>query len=193
MATKPRLLLLGDSIRMNYQPRVAGILRGKADVVGPAENCQYSLYTLSSLQRWLEEYGTPDVVHWNNGLHDVGHNPYRYPVQIPLEMYMANITFILRQLAETGARVVWATITPVHHDMPFSEDQWSWRNSEIDQYNETALDVMREFKVPVNDLHAFVLADVDRYLAEDKIHLSDAGCRVCAEAVAAAVAEYLPK
>ena len=75
MPNAPRLLLLGDSIRMSYQPHVAQLLDGKVEVTGPAENCQFSLYTLSSLNRWIDELGQPEIVHWNNGIHDAGHNP----------------------------------------------------------------------------------------------------------------------
>ena len=57
MSEIPRVLLLGDSIRMSYQPLVAEILAGKAEVVGPADNCQYSLFTLSSLVRWIGALG----------------------------------------------------------------------------------------------------------------------------------------
>ncbi len=57
----PRVLLLGDSIRMSYQPDVTRLLDGKAEVVGPADNCQYSLYTLSSLDRWISALGQLDI------------------------------------------------------------------------------------------------------------------------------------
>ncbi len=60
---------------MSYQPHVAELLAGVAEVVGPADNCQYSLYTLSSLNRWIVDLRNPDIVHWNNGIHDAGHNP----------------------------------------------------------------------------------------------------------------------
>ena len=59
MSDLPRVLLLGDSIRMSYQPHVAELLAGRAVVVGPADNCQYSLYTLSSLRRWVTEQRDP--------------------------------------------------------------------------------------------------------------------------------------
>jgi hypothetical protein len=45
------VLRLGESIRGSYQAPVTEILEGKAEVVGPADNCQYSLFTLSSLDR----------------------------------------------------------------------------------------------------------------------------------------------
>ena len=191
MPKKPKVMLLGDSIRMSYQPLAADILRDVAKVVGPSDNCQYSLYTLSSLQRWLDELGRPDIVHWNNGIHDAGHNPSRSPVQMPLDMYSNNVAFILQQLLETKARVIWATTTPVHPARPFYDDQWTWTNEEIDRYNTAALEIMKRFQVPVNDLHSIVMSDVDRFLSEDQLHLSEEGRQKCAEAVAAAIRPFI--
>jgi len=132
MKQLPRVLLLGDSIRMSYQPIVAAQLEGIAEVMGPEENCQYSLYTLSSLNRWISLLGQTDLVHWNNGIHDAGHNPDRYPVQIPIEMYRPNLKLILKRLRTMTPRVIWAASTPVHPERPFLSDQWSWRNQEIE-------------------------------------------------------------
>ena len=160
---------------------------GRADVVGPGENGQFSLYTLSSLDRWIGELGVPDVVHWNNGIHDVGHNPARRPVQMPIDVYRGNIALIAERLVAIPARVIWATTTPVHPDMPFREDQWGWRNEEIDRYNEAALEVIGGRDIAVNDLHALVWGNVDEYLAEDQLHLSEAGQRACAAAVVRAI------
>ena len=191
MKNEPKVLLLGDSIRMSYQPIVAKTLQGVADVVGPADNCQYSLYTLASLERWLKQLGNPDIVHWNNGIHDSGHNPARSPRQIPIEIYRLTLEFILQRLQETGAQIIWATTTPVHPKRPLFDNQWSWLNEEIDQYNETALDLMKSRGIPVNDLHSIVMSDVDRYLSEDMLHLSEVGNGECADAVVAAVRNYL--
>jgi len=191
MKHTPRVLLLGDSIRMSYQPIVVKALQGVADVVGPAENCQYSLYTLFSLERWLDQLGTPDIVHWNNGIHDAGHNPNRSPLQIPIEMYRLILEFILQRLQETGAHIIWATSTPVHPKRPFVSEQWSWKNEEIEQYNSVALDLMKSRGIPVNDLHSIVKSDVDAYLSEDQLHLSEVGKNRCADAVVAAIRAYL--
>ena len=189
MSAVPRVLLLGDSIRMGYQPQVTVTLQdgGEAVVTGPQENCQYSAYTRERLPVWIDELGVPDVVHWNNGLHDVGHNPARDPVQFPVEAYVGNLAAILDALQEAGARIIWATSTPVHPDRPFRNDGWSWRNEEIDRYNAAALELIRGEGLPVNDLHALVSSDVDRYLAEDLLHLSADGIRTCAAAVADAI------
>ena len=116
MNSQPNVLLLGDSIRMSYQQAVTDLLQGKANVCGPLDNCQYSLFTLSSLDRWIATLGKPDIVHWNNGLHDCGHNPGRNPVQIPMDMYRDNLAFILERLRYLTPNVIWATNTPVHSD-----------------------------------------------------------------------------
>lgn len=193
MPTKLRVLLLGDSIRMSYQARVAELLEGKADVVGPADNCQFSLYTLSSLDRWLPELGQPDIIHWNNGIHDVGHNPSRSPVQIPLEDYRRNLELILGRLLGITPNVIWASSTPVHPDKPFLDTEWGWRNEEIDQYNNAARELMENRNVPINDLHGLVRNQVDEFLCEDQLHLSEAGVRACAEAAANCISMFLPE
>ena len=193
MPDLPRVLLLGDSIRMSYQPHVKRLLDGRAEVTGPADNCQYSLYTLSSLGRWIGELGQPDIVHWNNGIHDSGHNPARSPIQIPIDMYRANLEFILNQLTGMSPNVIWATTTPVHPDRPFGDEGWSWRNEEIDQYNHVARELMESRGVPINDLHTLVWANVAELLCEDQLHLSEAGQEACAKAVAACVSTVLSR
>jgi len=191
MSKKAKVLLLGDSIRMSYQPLVAEMLEDEAEVVGPEENCQFSAFTLSSLDRWIEELGKPDVVHWNNGIHDVGHNPDRKPVQYPLDEYISNLKGIIMKLRETGAKIIWATSTPVHPERPFTSDSWAWRNDEIDQYNKAALELIKGESIPVDNLHSIVAKDVDAYLAEDMLHLSEEGIKKCAEAVASIIGQFL--
>ena len=52
-----RLILLGDSIRLGYQPEVARILNGRMEVAGPDENGRWSGYILNSLRFWMPEWG----------------------------------------------------------------------------------------------------------------------------------------
>ncbi|HUT23884.1 MAG TPA: SGNH/GDSL hydrolase family protein [Sumerlaeia bacterium] len=188
---KTKVLLLGDSIRMSYQPRVTEILAGRAEVVGPEENCQFSAYTLDMLDGWIERLGAPKVAHWNNGLHDAGHNPQRTPAQYSVETYVANLAAILRRLRRSGAAVIWAATTPVHPNRPFSPTEWSWRNEEIDRYNAAARQLMEAEGIAVNDLHGVVARDPQRHLCDDMLHLSETGIQRCAEAVAAAVAPLI--
>ena len=187
-----RVMLIGDSIRNSYQPIVSSALSAEGqEVWGAPGNSQFTLYTLASLASWLGQFDSPDVVHWNNGLHDIGHNPNRAPRQMPLDVYAGNLRFIGRQLLATDARVVFASTTPVHPERPFRDDQWSWRNDEIDACNEAARSVMTELGIPVNELHGIVNADVEKFLSEDQLHLSDRGQQVCAAAVCEAIRSQL--
>ena len=191
MPARPRILLLGDSIRMSYQPHVARLLEGQAEVTGPDDNCQYSLYAISSLDKWLEELGTPDIIHWNNGIHDAGYNPQRRPVQIPLEDYRGNIELLVHRLLSITPKVIWASCTPVHPDKPFSPTEWSWRHGELEQYNAAAREVVKARDVPVNDLYSLVRNNIDGFLADDMLHLSEAGEHACAEAVVKCVSKLM--
>ena len=49
----PNVLLLGDSIRLNYMPYVFRKLADRAVVYGPEENCRYSKYLLWGLEDWM--------------------------------------------------------------------------------------------------------------------------------------------
>ncbi len=54
------VLLLGDSIRMQYQPKVKELLKGRANVYGPVENGRWSGYTLNTLRFWLPQMPAAD-------------------------------------------------------------------------------------------------------------------------------------
>ncbi len=49
---RPKVMLLGDSIRMNYQPLAADLLADRAEVIGPRVNGRFSLFTLTSIPDW---------------------------------------------------------------------------------------------------------------------------------------------
>lgn len=188
----PKVWLLGDSIRMSYQAAVADRLAGRAEVVGPSVNGQFALFTLSSIGHWVGELGKPDIVHFNNGIHDSGHNPARSPVQIPLDDYAANLGHIVQRIHSNHTdQLIFATSTPPHPDKPWRDDDWSWRPGDIERYNDAAKRIMAEHHVPVNDLYNVVNADLATMLCDDQLHLSEAGVIACADAVAEAVNAYL--
>ncbi|MCX5683968.1 MAG: SGNH/GDSL hydrolase family protein, partial [Planctomycetota bacterium] len=66
----PRVLLIGDSISMGYTPGVRELLKGKANVRHPPENCAATVVGLKRLDVWLGEKKW-DVIHFNFGLHDM--------------------------------------------------------------------------------------------------------------------------
>ena len=188
---KPKILLLGDSIRISYQDYVRDNLKDIADVIAPSENCEHTLITLSRLDIWLEEAGNVDLILWNNGLHDVGRNPFRAPVQIKLEDYKRNLEFILMRLKNKCGNIIWAGTTPVHPESQLKDDQWSWRNEEIDEYNKAASIIMKANDIPIVDLNRTVRENYDEYLSDDKLHLSEIGSKLCADIISEKIISHL--
>ena len=50
-----KVMLIGDSIRLQYQPKVTELMKDTASVSGPVDNCRFSAYTLFNLAAWVHE------------------------------------------------------------------------------------------------------------------------------------------
>ena len=180
-----QVLLLGDSIRMFYQKNVAEKLGEEYNVFGPSENCRFAAYTHNTLRHWLPTFPKPDIIHWNNGLCDTGHFYGEEENGTPLPIYLHYLERIAKILLSTGAKVFFATTTPVHPNrkVPMGEQ----RNSEIEMYNKAAVELMNRLGIEVNDLYPLVAADFDGCLCEDLIHPSEKGKDVLSDAVCAKI------
>jgi len=178
-----KIVLVGDSIRMAYQPYVERKLAGRAQVWGPAENCRHSLVHRENLTAWAVE-SKPDVYHFNCGIHDLVR--LDYAPRFTVRGYVRNLKLIVRRLkAETRARLIWATTTPmlVPRD-GVTPMQQSELDPDVVRYNEAALEVMHAQGIEVNDLYgAVIAAGVRKCLSEDKCHMSPYGNEVLSEAV----------
>src|SRR4029079_2946646 len=69
-APLPKVVVVGDSIRLAYAPLVAEKLDAHAVVVGPKANGGDSANLLRNLDEWVIRE-KPDIVHFNCGLHDL--------------------------------------------------------------------------------------------------------------------------
>ena len=109
----PRIVLVGDSIRLGYAPRVAARLEGKAVIVSPPENGGDSANVLAHLDEWVIRQ-KPDVVHWNCGLHDLKRSRTDGHHQVELDRYSENLRRIVARIrAGTDAALVFADTTPI--------------------------------------------------------------------------------
>ena len=176
---KPRLLLLGDSIRMNYQNTVSELLKDEFDVVFPTENCRFAKYMLNELERYILAAGKPDIVHWNAGAWDSAVVNPEDGMFTPVEEYCRYLSRIGRELLKIRPKVIFATTTPV---LPGSVNQ---HLEYIQSRNEAAVPLMKKMGIVIDDLYSFVLPRRKELLKDDRIHLNPAG----AEAVGRAVAD----
>ena len=135
-----KVVLIGDSIRMGYQPLVAKKCK-EFDVWGPYENCRHSLWALDHFIPWVAEQ-KPDVLHFNFGVHDASILPDGQH-QVLLAQYrlcLQRFINVVKELENT--RMIWATTTPLY--MPDESKpmaQWEvMTKAEIKQYNASAND-----------------------------------------------------
>ena len=157
VAGLPRVLLIGDSISMGYTLGVRQLLAGKANVHHPSENCGPTERGLARLDLWLGK-GHWDVIHFNFGLHDLkyldAHGAYVSPEKgkqvAPVPVYVEHLRTLVTRLKATGARLVFATTTPVP---PATLGRVA---GDERAYNAAALGVMRSMGVDVDDLGGYV-------------------------------------
>jgi lysophospholipase L1-like esterase len=186
---RPLVLLLGDSIRMNYQPAVTEALNAHADVWAPKENGRDTTFTLANLDGWLKDR-KPAVIHINVGLHDLFLDGKSGRPRHTLAVYEKNLRAILRRLSQQdGARILFALTTPVNESRQAASKTYGRvvrRNTDIDIYNARARMVAEELGIRVNDLPAFIRrTGPERILRpSDGIHLSPEGCRLVGREVA---------
>src|SRR5688572_14379048 len=139
----PKVVLVGDSIRMGYAPLVAKALDGKAIVVSPTPNGEDSGNVLRNLDEWVIKE-KPDVVHINAGLHDLKLKDRSY--QVPLVEYEKNLKTMLERIRkETKAKVIFATTTPIVDELHAQRKAGFDRfEADVQKYNIAALSIMKQ-------------------------------------------------
>lgn len=179
--------LVGDSIRIAYQPYVAARLRPQF-VWGPADNCESSRFLLRNLDRLvLDHLHDRTLVHLNAGAHDVKRlEENGFAVLVGLAEYRSNVSGIIAALREHPhvAGVVVATTTPVD-DTRHKTLDWLRHNEDVITYNEALVDVAAASHVFVNDLYEEVRRCRFDPLSEDGIHFNEPGKEYAGSRVAA--------
>jgi acyl-CoA thioesterase-1 len=193
----PRVLLMGDSVSIAYALEVRKLLAGVANVHRVSANCGSTKVALGyyGLKRWLPDSKEKwDVIHFNHGLHDLS---YRFPddrdkndkgeyaspsngghQNVPPEVYEKNLRQIIARLKQTGAKLIFASTTPV----PESDAAKYVKDSEL-PYNEVAKRVMTEEGVSWNDLWALVKPRQSELQGKRNVHFQSKGSSVMAKQV----------
>jgi hypothetical protein len=202
-STKPtdplRVLIIGDSISMNYTPRVRALLGDDAVVVRPIlpngrrENCAGTNNGIEHIDRWLAlDGGNWDVIHFNFGLHDIKHvNPETdkashdpsHGLQAPLPRYTEQLSEIVGKMHATGATLIFATTTPV----PNGRVSPYRKVNDAARYNAAAVTLMESRGITVNDLYAFALPRLTELQKPANVHFKPEGSQALAKQVANAI------
>ncbi len=200
-APLPRVLFMGDSIRLGYTPVATKKLDGIAEVFSFPQNGGDTNATLKQLEGWLKDAKppfdkassetSPLIVHFNCGLHDLKFMKKTNAFQVPLEEYEKNLRTIVKLLKGHTPHVIFANTTPIiderHAGRKADFDRF---DKDVKAFNERAVKVMQELAIPVNDLNRIVHdGGAAEMLGKDGTHYTPAGN----ERLAAAVADVIKR
>lgn len=182
--TRPRVLLIGDSILGGYMEPVIKALDGKAYVdawMHPHAQSE----NLNKLLSEMLDNGPYQVVHFNMGLHGWQTGRIKEGTYKPLTL--AFIDVIRRKLPK--AKIIWASSTPVTvKGKPTELDPTI--NPVIIEHNRMAAEVMQEAHVPTNDFYALLGPHLE--LARgDQFHWKPEAYQMLAKTVARSVEREL--
>lgn len=189
----PNVLLIGDSISIGYTPFVQELLKGKANVFRPMlnnggfENCGGTILGTANIDKWIGNKKW-NVIHFNFGLHDLKHvDPVtgqasikpNDPVQADITKYTENLISIVDRLKKTGAKLIFATTTPV----PELTKSPLRVPKDVLLYNNAALKLMKKEKIMVNDLYTYILPGIKEFQLTNNVHFNQKGYAALAEEV----------
>lgn len=188
----PRVLLVGDSISMGYTLPVRKALEGKANVHRIPANGGPTTRGLEYIDRWLGD-GKWDLIHFNWGIHDMVRLDSDGKVakdakgvrRVPLDQYEANLEKLVARMEKTGAKLIFATTTPIPPGVP------NVAHDDAIPYNEVALRVMKKHGVRIDDLHAFIAPKLSEVQLPANVHFKPAGSELLGGEVARRITEVL--
>ena len=155
----PRVLVIGDSISMNYHEAARDALQGVANYHRNEGNAASSTQGVCNLELWLGNYQEKgfhwDVIQFNHGLHDLkqlydAKTDEFGAYSVPIEDYKKNLEKEIAILKKTGAKLIWCSTTPVPND---NKGPYARRKGAEQEYNQAALEVMKRHpEILINDL-----------------------------------------
>jgi acyl-CoA thioesterase-1 len=181
----PRVLLIGDSVSIGYTFKVRALLANVANVHRIPQNGGSTRIGLINLDSWLEgpKY---DVIHVNFGLHDAEYGPMGGP-KVDLPTYAQNVKTIIEKLKSTGARVIWATTTPVPADALIAHGQRKGQWGDVVAYNKEAVQTAQSEGVGIDDLYGVIKPHEAELQRPQNVHFNPDGSEALAESVAASI------
>jgi lysophospholipase L1-like esterase len=182
----PRVLIIGDSISMGYTAPVRNLLEGKANVHRIPVNGGPTKNGVKYIDSWLGD-GKWDVIHFNWGIHDlkIMEDGKR---QVEPADYEKNLRDLVAKMKATGAKLIWATTTPIPNGKMVPDRKFG----QVNEYNDIAAKVMKEAGVTTNDLNAHITPQFDKLAVPNDLHYKKEGSEYLAKKVAEEIEKALP-
>ncbi len=173
----PRVLLIGDSVSRGYTLAARKALAGKANVHRAPANCGPTATALKKLDVWLGK-GNWDVIHFNFGIHDRRTLPADYE---------SRLETIMERLKETGAKLIWASSTPIPADWKEGPEM----KTALEEKNAIAARVMKKHGVEIDDLFTFISPQLSETQNPKDVHFNGKGYDLLGKQVAKQIAATL--
>lgn len=192
------ILLLGDSIRQNYQEYVKECLKGMADVYYPNDNGRFCQYTLRYLHEWigaLSRHGEIafDIVHFNCGLWDIlrlSNEEKPFTAEALYEELLRRIVDRIKYLCPKAYLIFALTTKVIEPGFEPGITVGERRNSDIERYNEIAKSVCADMRIAVNDLWS-VSDHISEKAHSDMVHFeTEIGIRALGTQVTECLKQY---
>ncbi len=166
----PRVLLIGDSVSRGYTQAARNALKGKVNVHRAPANCGPTATGLKKLDVWLGD-GNWDLIHFNFGIHDRRTN---------VDDYEKRLEEIVKRLKQTGAKVVWASSTPIPADWKEGPEM----KAKLEEKNAIAAKVMERNGVEIDDLFTFITPYLSEVQNPKDVHFNGKGYDLLGKQVA---------
>jgi hypothetical protein len=189
----PRVLILGDSISIGYLRPLREILKDKANVQHPPENCLSSRHTLQKIEQYLGDKPW-DIIVFNCGIHDLTYRDAKRKflkpkdggkIDVPIDEYQENLEKIVVRLEKTGAKLIWCTTSPVGDHVDHRQP------ADVTKYNAEAKVVMEKHCIQIVDPHRELSKLGKPKLTADGVHFTRQGYREIASRLSSTIANAL--
>ena len=200
-ASRPQVLVVGDSIVSGYYSALCGFFDGQALVTkdGTTYNDPNPPWA-TIVNRYIASGGSNgwDVIQFNWGLHAVKYvdenNENCLPgdpgahIQFTVEEYARQMELWVKELKRTGAKLVFATTTPIPEGA-----SGSIRYLDLTPYNNAAKAIMATNGIAVNDLYAFAYPRLAELQIANNVHFTSYGSSELARQTHAVISPMLKK
>ena len=192
----PNVLIIGDSISIGYTSFVKKTLAGEANIVHNVGNAQHTGTGLEKLDEWLGDTQW-DIIHFNWGLWDLCYRSEQSKVYgnrdkkngqvtFSLEEYGQNLEQLVIRLKQTGAKLIFATISFV------PEGESGRIVGDDKKYNKVARRIMKKHDIEINELNKLSKKVHSKHKkADGDVHYTPEGYQLIAHAVIEKITQYL--
>lgn len=169
--SKPRILLVGDSITCQYRGIASRLLEGDmyVDQFGTSKGID-NMYFVDAIALFMRQMPRCELIQFNNGLHGWHLSIAKYE-----EYYRRTVDALRKSFPDV--RWLFAATTPLR--VKNNVEQFDARNRIVQERNKVAQKIAEENQSPWIDYYSLI-EEKKEFFAPDGTHLEESGCELLA-------------